>query len=102
MTDPDELPDYDPTPEQLRAFKALSAEDLEEMDRLLLSQASARQRKVAYIVGMAMTADKGTRFKGIPDVCFAARVAELVQAGRLESFGDLRRMRYSEVRLPDR
>lgn len=101
MTDPGELPDPDPTPTQLQGFQALTPEDIAEMDRRLLSYASTRQRKVAHIVGMAMT--KGDdRFGNIPDICFARRVAELVKAGKLESFGDLRRMRYSEVRLPDR
>ncbi|BCJ89354.1 hypothetical protein IZ6_00890 [Terrihabitans soli] len=99
--DEDELPDPDPTPEQMRAFQALSPADIAEMDRRLLSHASTRFRKVAYVVGMSMM-EKDDRFKGIFDIFFARRVAELVKAGRLESQGDLRRMRYSEVRLPEK
>ena len=36
---------------------------------------------------------------GITDEMFAARVQVLVDAGRLESQGDLRKWRHSEVRL---
>jgi hypothetical protein len=36
---------------------------------------------------------------GVTDEMFAARIQTLVEAGRLESQGDLRKWRHSEVRL---
>jgi ribonucleoside-diphosphate reductase alpha chain len=45
--------------------------------------------------------EKDDRFKGVADICFARRVAELVKAGKLEAFGDLRRMGYSEVQVEE-
>jgi hypothetical protein len=39
------------------------------------------------------------RYGGIPDVYYGRRIGELVAAGALESQGNLRRMRFSEVRL---
>jgi hypothetical protein len=100
MDDDDLLPDPEPTPEQAQRIAMLIAEDIAEIDRRLLSHASMRQRKVSYVVGMAMTKEDD-RFRGVPDIYYAKRVAELVKAGRLESQGDLRRMRYSEVRSVD-
>lgn len=36
---------------------------------------------------------------GLPDVFFAKRIKQLANDGLLEVFGDLNRMRYSEIRL---
>ena len=37
---------------------------------------------------------------GLPDIYYAQRVLSLVDAGRLEAQGDLKYLRFSEVRLP--
>lgn len=76
----------------------LTPEELSRIDSALLSQASNDWRKVARVVGMAMLAMTG-RPNGVPDIFFAKRVALLVESGQLESQGDLRRMRFGEVRL---
>jgi hypothetical protein len=95
--------DLDPDPalteEQAALAAALSAERLAEIDAALLRAASHRWRKLSRVVATAMY-DLPVRIDGVPDVFYAQRVEVLVQAGRLEAFGDLRRMRYSEVRLP--
>ena len=67
------------------------------IDAALLSQVSNDWRKVAHVVGMAMLS-MPDRPSGVPDVFFAKRVALLVESGQLESQGNLRRMRFSEVR----
>jgi hypothetical protein len=41
------------------------------------------------------------QYRGVPDIFFAKRVAHLVAVGKLEAFGDVRRIRHSEVKLPD-
>jgi len=53
------------------------------------------------VVGLSMIQFKG-RFVGVPDVYYARRVAELVAMGKLEAQGDLRRMRFNEVRISER
>ncbi len=69
------------------------------MDDALLAQAGLRFQKVARIVGHVMRSFS-QELSGIPDSYYAQRVAKLVKAGLLESRGDLRRMRFSEVRRP--
>jgi len=43
--------------------------------------------------------NESTHVPGIPDIYYANRVRALVEAGRLESQGNLDYMRFSEVRL---
>lgn len=86
------------SPAESERVAGLSPEQLELIDTALLAQVSTNWRKVARIVGTAMLS-MPSRPKGVPDVFFAKRVVLLVEAGRLESQGDLRRMGFSEVRL---
>ena len=71
-----------------------------DIDAAILSSASYRWLKVARIVGDVSgrfeEAERETKLKVI-----AERVRALVDAGRLESQGDLSHWRYSEVRLPN-
>ena len=85
--------------EQSLRVSKLSQAELQTIDRELLAQASGSWRKVARIVGMAM-GKLGGEIAGVPDVYYSQRVRNLVALGKLESQGDLARMRYSEVRLP--
>jgi Protein of unknown function len=100
MQDRDEpTPDPPMSAEEEAAARALSPEELERIDRGLLSHAGTRWRKVAYIVGATMSS-LPDRTRGIPDLFYAQRVRRLVELGLLESDGDLRMMARSEVRLP--
>ncbi|MBR0871825.1 hypothetical protein JQ633_15780 [Bradyrhizobium tropiciagri] len=72
-----------------------------QIDEIVTSCIVPRWQKMARVVG-----DAGKRSKEldleIAHEIFAARIQELVEAGRFESQGDLRRWRHSEVRLkPD-
>ena len=86
------------TEEQRKLADALSKEELDEIDNMLLSQASSQWRKVARIVGFSMM-DFGDKFYEIPDTFFLERVKQLVEEQKLESQGNLNKMRFSEVRL---
>jgi pimeloyl-ACP methyl ester carboxylesterase len=97
--DQPEAPDGPLTAEQALRVSQLNQHDLQEMDRVLLAQASHIWRKVARIVGTAM-GEHPSRVAGIPDLYYAQRVRHLVELGKLESQGDLAYMRFSEVRLP--
>jgi hypothetical protein len=82
-----------------RALIALLSEgDLSSIDAALLSRCDHHFRKVAYIVGSAMS-QAPCRVSGLPDIFYAQRVRHLVSQGSLESAGNLAYMRYSEVRV---
>ena len=98
MANHDVKPDPPLTPEQEARVSLLSDDDLERIDKMLLSNAGPRWRKVAFIVGSTMN-DLPKSAPGIPDVFYAQRVRRLVEMGQLEAFGNLDFMRYSEVRL---
>jgi hypothetical protein len=70
-----------------------------EIDAMIFSLLKPRRQKMAKIVGNA-----GMRFhdesKPFSFEIIAARIIALEQAGRIESYGDLRYWRFSEIRLP--
>jgi hypothetical protein len=82
-----------------RRLAKLPAAIVTQIDQALLANATLKFRKVAYIVGVVMRSLRDIPYK-IPDVYYAQRIAKLVDAGFLEAAGNLRRMRFSEVRLP--
>ncbi|WP_184641702.1 DUF3658 domain-containing protein [Variovorax guangxiensis] len=75
----------------------MSQAELALIDTALLLQGSGDWRKVARVVGMAMLSMRKLPCD-VPDAFFAKRVGLLVESGQLESQGDLRRMRFGEVR----
>ena len=94
----DGQPDAIVDPIHQAAVKRLTTVEIEIIDGELLANCAPAWRKVARVVGTAMTV-LGERFPDIPDSYYAQRVAALVQSGLLESEGNLDYMRYSEVRL---
>ena len=84
--------------QQARA-DALTPGQLEAIDRQILRSSDVQWRKVARIVADLMLNDWPGKPDGMADVFYAQRVARLVQQGQLESQGNLRRMRFSEVKL---
>jgi hypothetical protein len=96
----DELDDLG-TPEEMASIAALSQSELQAIDAALLGCVSTEWRKVARIVGAAML-EQADRTCGISDIAYSRRVQHLVEAGVLESQGNLSRMRFSEVRLARR
>lgn len=99
MTSHDVEPDAPLSPEQCAAVERLSPAQVQAIDAALMSIASPRWRKVAFLVGTVMC-DESARFPDIPDIYYAQRVRSLVQKGLLEAQGYLGSMRYGEVRLP--
>ncbi len=96
-----EIPPPDPplSAEQMALIAELSEAQLTAIDALLMSRATTHWRKVAMLVGFAMTKNPDRKL-GIPDLFYAQRVRKLVADGHLESDGNLVYMCYSEVRLP--
>lgn len=78
--------------------RKLTNEELQRIDESIIDHASTEWRKVAMVVGLAMTDNQGS-FENVPDFFYAERVRLLVEVGRLESQGNLESIRFSEVRL---
>ncbi len=97
MTEEGDL-DSAPTAAEVKLIKKLTPEQVKRIDAALLSNSDSQWRKVARVVGTTMMQLRG-EYPGLPDVYYSGRVAELVAAGELQSQGNLRRMRFSEVRL---
>jgi hypothetical protein len=75
----------------------LTSDQVRRIDEVLLNNAAPQWRKVARVVGSAMMQLRA-ELPRLPDVYYSGRIAELVNAGKLQSQGNLRRMRFSEVR----
>jgi hypothetical protein len=69
-----------------------------QVDQILFSVIVPQWHKMARVILEAVTRGQKEGL-GITDEMFAARVQVLVDADRLESQGDLRKWRHSEVRL---
>src|SRR5437899_3018654 len=95
---PDDDQDRDLTEQEALLIADLPAELVTRIDDALLAKATPQFQKVARIIVEMMRSFPDR--PGIPDVYYAQRIAKLVNAGLLESQGNLRRMRFSEVRLP--
>jgi len=95
----DEFPSDPPlAPEEALVAASLSPELVDKIDAELLSHARPSPRKVAMLVGLAMS-NPDLSIPGLPDLFYAERVRSLVAKGMLLSEGNLNRMAYSEVRL---
>jgi hypothetical protein len=68
-------------------------------DPVLLSCATDKWQRVARIVGEALVKDMEDGLLQYGDLLLSARVQALVEAGGLESSGDLRDIQRCEVRL---
>ncbi len=96
---PDDIPKDPPlTPEQKELVATLSAGDLEAIDAALLKNITEQWRKMARVIGATMIDLEG-KYYGLPDLFYGERVRALKEKNLFESQGDLRKMRYSEVRL---
>jgi len=81
----------------------MSTPSNDDLDAAILSAAHTKFKKVAMIISMVLSAHKGTETS--PNYAIADRIAErieaLVAAGKLESQGNLKKWRYSEVKLAE-
>jgi Protein of unknown function len=71
-----------------------------DLDAVILSALTSRLQKTAIVIGKA-THRCGERALPVSAEIIGARIQALVDADRIESAGDLRKWRYSEVRLKD-
>lgn len=67
----------------------------EELDAILLAEVKERRQKVVMVIGMAMSG-----YEIWDEERVGQRIIVLVEAGKVEAFGDARKWRFSEIRLP--
>ena len=95
----DDIPQDPPlTPDQEKLIATLSADDLKVIDAALMKNITGQWRKMARVIGTTMLDLEG-KYYGLPDLFYGERVRALKEENLFESQGDLRKMRYSEVRL---
>ena len=83
--------------DQVRLPTSISEADI---DAVLFSVMKPRWRKVAMVVGTALGRCRELGLQ-ISDEALAARIQVLAESKRIEDIGDLRKWRFSEVRLRD-
>jgi hypothetical protein len=94
----EDSPIDDLSEEEQASVDALAPVQVEAIDSAILAEARPSWRKVATILGAFLLQDRGGPW--IPLAFQVKRVMWLVECGKLESQGDLRRIHHSEVRLP--
>ena len=98
----DDIPEDPPlSPEQKKLVAKLSPEDIKNIDATLMHNITDQWRKVARVIGTTMKDLEGDYYV-LPDLFYGERVRALKKRNLFESQGDLRKMRYSEVRLPQK
>ena len=98
----DDIPEDPPlSPEQKKLVAKLSPEDKKIIDAALMRNITDQWRKVGRVIGATMK-DLEDNYYGLPDLFYGERVRALKERNLFESQGDLRKMRYSEVRLPQK
>jgi hypothetical protein len=100
LDDDDELPAF-PEPSEAALSVQLGEQGLRVIDAALMSHARPSWLKVARVVHDALGRGGAVMTDDIVRL-YVRRVATLVEGGSLEAQGNLRRPRFSEVRLPQR
>lgn len=89
------------TPMSKPRAASLTEADLRTIDECILSNITPQFRKTAKVVALTLRA-LGDRFPELTDATYCDRIKHLAAAGLIEAAGNLNRMRFSEVRLPNR
>lgn len=89
------------TAAQQEVVGRLSEAQLQRIDEAIMKNLTDNWRKVAMIIALAIR-DNDSHVSGVIDLFYGQRIMRLVELGLIESVGNLRRMGYSEVRLPQR
>ena len=102
MSSTPEVPILNPpiSGEEKAAADLLSQQELEAIDVCILSHCTEHFYKVARIMGQTED-DLAERFPMLSYVFYTQRLKHLVDTGRLVAAGDVFKIRFSEVRLPE-
>jgi hypothetical protein len=83
--------------EETATVEALTPEDISAIDDALLDATSSHWSKVAMVLAKQMKSRSGVP-NDVPLEFYWSRLCDMVARGQLESQGNLRRARFSEVR----
>lgn len=73
--------------------------DIEKIDLWFLQNITTQWQKVAMVVAKAIEkSDREELLTNVPDVFFGMRVETLVSEGKVISQGNLKKMRFSEIK----
>jgi len=97
----EEIPQPNPplSAEEHSAPAKLTDADLQIIDAAILANSSNRRLKVARVVTATEDALRN-RYPELSYLFYAQRLIRLAEEGRLESQGNLKHIRFSEVRTP--
>ena len=84
------------TESDLNYFNQLSQDELELIDNTLYSYTSERWQKIAMIIGRSLKLCN--QFKDLNDIKLLVRVHHLINTSKLETQGNIKAMRFSEVK----
>ena len=84
------------TASDLNYFNGLSEAEIALIDNTLYEHTTAQWQKIAMVVGMSLTLQE--QFPELDDVKLLIRVHHLISANILESQGNIKTMRFSEVK----
>ncbi len=74
-------------------------DEMSRIDELLLAHTTANWQKVAMVIATTLTEQEDV-LDDIDDTLLVRRIQYLAHTGRLESRGNLDKIRNSEIRLP--
>ncbi len=95
----EEQEEYELTNEELSLLGSLTQDELQLIDNWIIQNVSNHWKKVAMVVGSAiLESDKANLLTEVPDVIFGARIEHMVEKGLLVSQGNIRKMRFSEIK----
>ncbi|MEE9344701.1 MAG: DUF3658 domain-containing protein [Methylococcales bacterium] len=95
----EEQEEYSMSEDEIKIVNFLSEEDRDKIDQWLLKNISSNWQKVAMVVAKAIEeSDQNDELTDVPDIYFGMRVEELVKKGKIISQGNLKKMRFSEVK----
>lgn len=95
--------EFELTDEDKKRLETLSCEELALIDKWLLKHATYQWQKTAMVVVDAIgESDRAEKLEDVSDVIFGLRVEHLVSQGALLAQGNVRRMRFSEIKLGEK
>ena len=84
--------------QQQSRIAQLTADELDEIDAVLIDNVSPILRKVSRVIASAMDVLK-PRLNGVPDYFYAERLEKIIKDGKAEATGDVHDVRSTEIRL---
>ena len=93
---PTEMPAL--TDQEQNIINQLNLEDIEKIDKELLINSTKYRQKTAMLIAYTMSTLK-KNYSDIPAAFYLERIIKLVEDKKLQAYGNLKFIRFSEVKL---